>query len=54
MIKDILVPNVDVNLLRKQYEYQLTVHGADHIARDMHEGLLNLLEAMLDIAESDK
>jgi len=53
MNKDILVPNVNVKLLRKQYEYQLTVYGADQTARDMHEGLLNLLEAMLDIAESD-
>ena len=53
MNKDILVPNVDVELLRKQYHYLLTSYGAQQADRDMNEGLLNLLETMLETAEGD-
>ena len=53
MNKDILVPNVDVELLRKQYEYTLSGYGATQHDQEMREGLLNLLESMLEIAERD-
>ena len=47
MKQDILVPNVDVVLLRQQYQSYISSHQT----ADMDTGLLNLLEKMLDIAE---
>jgi len=54
MIKDILVPNVDIDLLREQYQYFLKSYGSQQVDKDMNEGITNLLEAMLDIAEEIK
>lgn len=52
MIADIMVENVDVNLLRKQY--QALVNLMDTVSNDELNGLVNLLETMLDIAEGHR
>jgi hypothetical protein len=46
----ITVENVDVALLRKQRDYLLTLRVEDHPIAVV-EGLVNLLDAMLDNAE---
>ena len=50
--KDILVPNVDIRLLREQRDALL--HGGDMTAESVEahiQGVVNLLDSMLDIAE---
>ena len=49
---DILVPNVDVQLLRKQRDAILNAGDMRIEAVEEHiDGVLNLLDTMLDIAE---
>tara|TARA_R100000664_G_scaffold29408_1_gene41296 strand:+ start:731 stop:919 length:189 start_codon:yes stop_codon:yes gene_type:complete len=50
--KDILVPNVDIRMLREQRDALL--HGGDMPIESVEahiQGVLNLLDSMLDIAE---
>ena len=49
---DIYVPNVDVPLLRQQYE-ELCEFMTQTPNHTLSEGLLNLLEEMLYIAEDE-
>lgn len=49
---DVLVPNVDVQLLRKQRDALLNAENMRIEAVKEHiDGVLNLLDIMLDIAE---
>ncbi len=48
MNKNIIVKNVDVNLLRQQRNYLLQTDITDEL-----EGLINLLDYMLDVAENE-
>lgn len=53
---EITVPGIDIELLRKQRNLVLTtIEILDHVAKkeEIHalEGLVNLLDSMLDIAE---
>lgn len=53
IIKEIIVPRVGINLLRKQRNrllklQEVTTGKADI---DIYEGVINLLDSMLDIAE---
>jgi len=45
----ITVPNVSISLLREQRDWLLTL--PDNADSDEADGLINLLDAMLDIAE---
>ena len=54
--KTIVVPNVDINLLRRQRDWLLTdyLNNPDYnniTEEETANGILNLLEEMLDIAE---
>ncbi len=56
MNQDILVPNVDVPLLRKQYEWMVsesTTGNGFCSGEGEPYGIIHLLEDMLDIAELD-
>lgn len=50
----ITVHNVDVELLRQQRNYALGMVGVTAEGRDFRDGIVNLLEAMLDSAEGFK
>lgn len=50
MIKDVTVPNVDVDLLRTQRNMLLGI-VINPEAQKLLEGVVNLLDSMLDIAE---
>lgn len=49
MNKDIFVKNVDIELLREQRNFLLEKFEAG--TNDLSDGLVNLLDEMLDIAE---
>ena len=52
--KDVLIPNIDVHLLRRQIREMYLLLNSKHITRiqaENLEGPLNLLETILDTAE---
>ena len=49
MIADINVQNIDVDLLREQRDYLLKLQDVNAV--DEIQGIINLLDAMLDNAE---
>lgn len=53
-LKTIVVPMVDLKVLREQRNYMLRIrreYGLNNNERDALDGVVNLLDTMLDIAE---